>query len=312
MHRPLRSAVLAAVLALIGTMITAPTATARDATPVVDEVGLPAALMARLNQARAAVGSPPLQAAGSAFDYARYTVNGEWACGGGTNPYGIKMAPTFGVSNNPWAELMSSEPAATATVDSILTELTKDNTALLQPQFTFVGIVSITGGEQCPDQVRTAAIVTGGVLAMGRVVTLMSKANGLFVTAENGGRLPLIAARDAVGGSWEQFDMVSLSATDVSLRSLANGRYVTGEAAGTRPLIANRSGVGGWETFTVVPVDATSVALFSHSDDRWVSADDAGQSPLIADRVRVGTWEQFELRDGRGQSQALSSVLPAS
>lgn len=312
MARRIRRSLLAVLLTLVGTVVAAPVSAAQDPAPVEYDSALPAVLISKLNQARAAVGSAPLQAAGSAFAYGRYTVTGDWACQGEPNPYGLKMAPTYGVSNDPMRERISSHPAATATVDSVFADLVPGDPRLLEPQFRYVGIVSITGGENCPDRVRTAVILTGGVQALGQVVTLRSKVNGRFVTAENGGRLPLIAARDTVGGAWEQFDMVSLSATDVSLRSLANGQYVTGEAAGTRPLIANRSGVGSWETFTVVPVDDTSVALFSRSDDRWVSADNAGRSPLIANRVRVGSWEQFELRDGRGQPQALAAALSGS
>lgn len=296
MARRLRLLFVALLMAVTGVVVAGP-AVAADDPPAVYEQALDLALLTQINQARAAAGSPPLSATHSVDVYALYTASGDWACGGGTNPYGFKMVPTYGINGERYLERISAEPAASADVDTVLASLLRDD-ALLDPRMKYVGLVSLSGLSNCPETLRTAVVVTDRVAWFGQVVSLVSRANGRFVTAENGGALPLVANRDTVG-QWEQFDLLRVSATDVTLRSLANGQYVTAEAAGTRPLIANRSSAGAWETFAVVPTDTTTVALFSRADDRWVSADRAGQAPLIADRTAVGTWEQFELR-GRG------------
>lgn len=208
------------------------------------------------------------------------------------------MVSTFGLDPTAYVEQVSAAPAASADLDTVLANLLPDK-SLLDPRMKYAGLVSLSGGSECPDTLRTSLVVTAQVAWFGQVVTMVSRANGKFVTAENGGDLPLIANRSVVG-QWERFDLVRVSATDVTLRSLANGRYVTAEAAGTRPLIANRTSVGSWERFAVIPVDTATVALFSRADNRWVTAERAGQAPLIANRTVIGGWEQFELRSGVG------------
>ena len=82
-------------------------------------------------------------------------------------------------------------------------------------------------------------------------VALRSKANGLYVCAENGGAAALIANRAAVG-LWETFARVNNSDGSVSFRAQVNGRYVVAENSGTAPLIANRTAIGAWEKFDLV------------------------------------------------------------
>ncbi|WP_347405293.1 ThuA domain-containing protein [Asanoa sp. WMMD1127] len=81
-------------------------------------------------------------------------------------------------------------------------------------------------------------------------VALKSRANGMYVCAENAGANPLIANRAAVGG-WETFARVNNPDGTVSFRAQANGRYVVAENAGAAALIANRTAIGAWEKFTL-------------------------------------------------------------
>jgi GH25 family lysozyme M1 (1,4-beta-N-acetylmuramidase) len=130
-------------------------------------------------------------------------------------------------------------------------------------------------------------------LAGAAPVSLRAYANGNYVTAEQAGRLPLIASRAAIG-SWEQFDQVNLGGGYVALRAHANGRYVTAEAAGAKPLIANRTAIGPWERFKLVLNSDGSISLLASANGRYVTAESAGGSPLIANRTAIGPWEQFD------------------
>jgi type 1 glutamine amidotransferase len=82
-------------------------------------------------------------------------------------------------------------------------------------------------------------------------VALRSKANNMYVCAENAGAQPLIANR-AAAGSWETFTRITNADGTVSLRATVNNQYVTAENAGAAPLIANRAAIGAWEKFDLV------------------------------------------------------------
>jgi len=83
-------------------------------------------------------------------------------------------------------------------------------------------------------------------------VALRSRANTMYVTADNAGASPLIANRTAVG-PWETFALIRNADGTESLRAAANSQYVTAESAGAQPLIANRAAIGPWEKFDLVP-----------------------------------------------------------
>ena len=129
-------------------------------------------------------------------------------------------------------------------------------------------------------------------LAGAAPVSLRAHANGKYVTAEQAGRLPLIASRTAIG-PWEQFDQINLGGGYIALRAHANGRYVTAEAAGTKPLIASRTAIGPWERFKLVLNSGGSISLLATANGRYVTAEHAGSSPLIANRTAIGSWERF-------------------
>ncbi|WLE61748.1 lectin [Burkholderia plantarii] len=145
-------------------------------------------------------------------------------------------------------------------------------------------------------QVRPTAPVLDSTTGLATVVSLRSRTNGLYVTAENAGSQPLIANRTA-SGPWEQFDLIDAGGGAVALRSHANGLYVTAENAGAAALIANRTAVGPWETFDLIvqPFTGAAVALRAHANGLYVTAANAGQGQLIAGAAQVGGWEQFDL-----------------
>ena len=83
------------------------------------------------------------------------------------------------------------------------------------------------------------------------MVSLRSRANNMYVTADNAGASPLIANRTAIG-TWEQFDLLNVSSGNIALRAHANNMYVTADNAGASPLIANRTAIGTWEQFDLI------------------------------------------------------------
>jgi hypothetical protein len=82
-------------------------------------------------------------------------------------------------------------------------------------------------------------------------IALRSRANSMYVTAENGGAQALIANRAAVG-PWETFALIRNTDGSESLRAAANNMYVVAENAGAEPLIANRAAIGAWEKFDLI------------------------------------------------------------
>ncbi|HEV7962710.1 MAG TPA: PQQ-dependent sugar dehydrogenase [Actinoplanes sp.] len=82
-------------------------------------------------------------------------------------------------------------------------------------------------------------------------IALRSRANNMYVTADNAGAQPLIANRAAVG-PWETFALIRNADGSESLRAAANNMYVVAESAGAQPLIANRTAIGAWEKFDLV------------------------------------------------------------
>jgi hypothetical protein len=129
------------------------------------------------------------------------------------------------------------------------------------------------------------------------VISLRSRANSMYVTADNAGASPLIANRTAIG-TWEQFDQITVGSGTIALRAHANNMYVTADNAGASPLIANRTAIGTWETFQLIQNPDGTVSLLALADNRYVTAENAGASPLIANRTAIGTWEQFDLITG--------------
>jgi GH25 family lysozyme M1 (1,4-beta-N-acetylmuramidase) len=125
------------------------------------------------------------------------------------------------------------------------------------------------------------------------VASLLSRANSRFVSAENGGREPLLASRTKPG-LWERFTLENAGGGYVALRAYANNRYVTAESAGAKPLIANRTAIGLWERFRIVSNADGTVSLRAAVNNRYVTAESGGAKPLIANRTAIGLWEKFD------------------
>ncbi|MFE4664021.1 xylosidase [Streptomyces sp. NPDC056716] len=142
----------------------------------------------------------------------------------------------------------------------------------------------------------TTPFVTGTSAGLPAVatVTLRSRANNKYVTAESGGAAALIANRDAVG-AWERFDRLDLGGGNIALRARANGRIVSADSAGAAALIANRVAINAWETFKLVTNSDGTVSLLASANGRYVTAPGAGASSLIASSTAIGTSEKFDL-----------------
>lgn len=153
------------------------------------------------------------------------------------------------------------------------------------------------------DNARAAAAAGNAAAATTQVVSIRAKANNKYVTA-NGSKAPLIANRAAVG-TWEKFDLVRISSTDVYLRAHANGKYVSAESAGGAALISNRTAAGPWEKFQLINNSDGTKSLRARVNNRLVTAESAGAAPLIANRTAIGAWEKFVI-------VKLSSGTPAT
>ena len=140
----------------------------------------------------------------------------------------------------------------------------------------------------------TGTSPASGTPPASQTVSLRSRINGRYVTAESAGAAPLIANRTGVG-LWETFTEIHNADDTISLQAAVNGRYVTAENAGAAPLIANRTGIGSWEKFTVITNLDGSTSLLAAADHRYVTAEAAGATALIANRGGIGTWEQFDI-----------------
>ncbi|MGC1214184.1 MAG: S8 family serine peptidase [Micromonospora sp.] len=132
------------------------------------------------------------------------------------------------------------------------------------------------------------------------VVSITSKANGKFVTAESAGTLPLIARSTSVG-AWEKFEIVQGGTTGYfAMRALINGKFVTAESAGAKPLIARAGSVGAWEKFTVLDYNPDgSIYIQAYIDGEAVTAGSTGSSQLIASRTI--DWNSATLGMGVGE-----------
>lgn len=125
---------------------------------------------------------------------------------------------------------------------------------------------------------------------------IQAHANGMYVSAANGGASPLIANAPTVG-VWETFDIEIPSPGYIAFKARVNGKYVTAENAGAAELIANRDAIGPWETFSTSQNGDGTVSFNSLANDKWVTAENAGAAPLIANRNFIGPWEKFRFFD---------------
>ena len=177
--------------------------------------------------------------------------------------------------------LLALDEDGTACSSDYYLRLTGDGGRMLKGQ------IALTSTRPTQPVAAAAAVTT-------TVISLRSRANGLYVTAENAGASALIANRTAIG-AWEEFDLLDAGSGSIALRAHANNLIVTADNAGASPLIANRTAVGLWETFTLIHNSNGTVSLLAQVNHDYVTAENAGASALIANRTAIGTWEQFDL-----------------
>jgi hypothetical protein len=136
----------------------------------------------------------------------------------------------------------------------------------------------------------TPPVVSGAT----SVISLRSRANNMYVSADNAGADPLIANR-AAAGTWETFDVLDAGNGNIALRAHANNQIVCADNSGVASLIANRTAIGSWETFQLIHNSDGTVSLQALINNNYVTAENAGAQPLIANRTTIGTWEKFDL-----------------
>ncbi|MEV5703743.1 hypothetical protein [Actinoallomurus sp. NPDC052274] len=202
----------------------------------------------------------------------------------------ISMFDEYGEGNQ---IAKTAENAAMVPSGSGLRALDEDGTACSSDYYLRL---TGDGGRMLKGQIGLTAtrptqpVVTGGT----QVISLRSRANNDYVTAENAGASALIANRTAIG-TWEQFDLVDAGGGAIALRAHADDQYVCADNAGASPLIANRTAIGQWESFRLIHNANGTVSLLALANNMYVTAENAGASPLIANRTAIGQWEQFDL-----------------
>ncbi|WP_438434673.1 cellulase family glycosylhydrolase [Gorillibacterium sp. sgz500922] len=126
--------------------------------------------------------------------------------------------------------------------------------------------------------------------------TLVAKANGNYVTADNYGNNPLIPNR-TTAGTWEKFILVNNADGTVSFLSLANNKYVSVDLNNGARLIARAQGIAAWEKFRKTTNADGTVSLQAVANNKFVSADlNTEAGTLVANRDSVGgAWEAFTI-----------------
>ncbi|HEV7897902.1 MAG TPA: S8 family serine peptidase [Planosporangium sp.] len=200
------------------------------------------------------------------------------------------------IGDNSATNTISGTSMATPHVAGAAALLLAGNTALT-PQQVRDAIVNgaVNGAVTSPGVGSPNKLLQTGTAATkpGTVLRLRARANNLVVTADSGGKSPLIANRTTPGG-WEEFEVVPSGDPNgsVGLRSHANGRYVTAESGGNAPLVARGTAISLWEQFLLTN-NGGVITLQAVVNQKYVTAESGGSSALIANRGTAGPWEQF-------------------
>ncbi|GAB5522483.1 MAG: hypothetical protein Roseis2KO_03550 [Roseivirga sp.] len=126
----------------------------------------------------------------------------------------------------------------------------------------------------------------------------MKASNGLYVTAEDAGKKPLIANRENLG-SWETFELQQLDSVgntgnqNVALKAV-NGLYVSYEPDSPHLLIANKTEPGTSSTFQLIGKGPGKMSLLA-GNGKYVMNGDNGPGGLQANAEAASTWELFSL-----------------
>lgn len=172
-------------------------------------------------------------------------------------------------------------------------ELSEDATGSLSLLSTIYTVLT-NGTTPTPTPAPSPTPPPSTTIPVGKIISLLAKANNQYVCADNYGTDPLIANRPTASG-WEQFKVVDMGNGNVALIAQANGKYVCADTTGTSALIANRDTAGTWETFAWINQADGSVSLKSAINGQFVSADLNISDPpnLWANRPTASGWESF-------------------
>ncbi|MFI9846071.1 glycosyl hydrolase family 95 catalytic domain-containing protein [Nonomuraea sp. NPDC051941] len=208
------------------------------------------------------------------------------------NPWGTQQVRVRRTSDNATITTSSSAEIGFATAAGSVYVVERTAKPLSSYATTRITGAANQGVKSLSGTASTLGLPTGSTPS--GTISLRSRANNMYVTAQNAGAQPLIANRTTVGG-WEQFDRTDLGNGNIALKARANGKYVTAESAGAQPLIANRDAIGPWETFQQINNPDGTISLKAQANGKYVCADNAGASALIANRDAIGPWESFDL-----------------
>src|SRR5262245_44106606 len=142
------------------------------------------------------------------------------------------------------------------------------------------------------------AINASAAPPVGQTIWIRASATGRFVSADldRGAWAPLVADQTTVG-TWEQFQVVSVSGGFIALRSVGNGRFVSADTnrGAFAPLVADRVTANTWEHFIWTDLAGGGFTLRGRITNRYVCADlnRGAFAPLVSDRVAASTWETF-------------------
>lgn len=160
------------------------------------------------------------------------------------------------------------------------------------------------GSAAAPSPGPLARAVRGPHAAGCSPITIRSKANGRYVSAElgyTGDSYGELRARATVVGPWERF-AVCPNGRDWAIYSVANRHWVSAElgypGAKYGMLRARAATIGPWERFSFNFCGPDCVAIRSTANGRYVSAELGYTGPsygmLRARATTVAAWERFD------------------
>lgn len=141
--------------------------------------------------------------------------------------------------------------------------------------------------------------------SVGSTVTLASKTNGLYVTADTTlNNTPLLSEATWSRG-WEQYKLVSAGSGYVALQAQSNGKYVSTDLNNGDAIEAGwATAIQGWERFQIVATSDGYYAFKSSASGYYITANAAvGNAPLAANQATaIQDWEKFVCRPASGES----------
>ncbi|WP_242902279.1 fascin domain-containing protein [Actinomadura terrae] len=178
---------------------------------------------------------------------------------------------------------------------------------LMVAALALLGSVTPAGASVTTDRFR---LVTEANSPFGKGLagccTLVSDANGMFVSAElgyGGGDYGMLRARASAADAWEKFALNGVDTT-WTLKSEANGKYVSAElgyGGGDYGMLRARADVAdAWEKYDLYYNEAQNLyALKSQANGKFVSAElgygGRDYAMLRARAADIGAWEKFRL-----------------